>query len=475
MLVLVAGMGSFYYLHDVKGKPERDKAETEQRRFFPKVAKSDVTSVKLEKLSSPAYVREFALDNGVWVAKSNPPMVLRTSAVGSSIKNLVELERADNISEGEGQLNRADFGLDKPSFRITLADKKKQSHSLWLGGKTPDESGYYGSTQEKGDIWATNVTLSELLDASLDSLRETSPIAFEPSTANKLTVENGKGLIEVGLAEAREQEADSESDDGIEITDMSEKWKLLKPSPGEADATKVRDLINQWRNVKLGRFMQGNEKVDFSHPISKLTVFVDGQSKPFVLEIAGPVPGKANLYYAHRSPPDEYMVLEIPEKNLLETGVIAVQQRHIFNFEPEDAAHLKADLSGLTVEASKGKEGWKVSKPAVEESKRDAQGAAASDLVWELKNVEWIEQPAAPKEWKDRAWLELLDSKKKSIARLTLGPAQGEGCYVKDGSGKVYRLEKDPFKRWSDIKLRLEARAAATPTPKPAPLVIPGQ
>lgn len=479
-LLLVAGLGAFFYLHDIKGKKTEHDNEIKEKRYFPDLEKKDVTSLKIEKLGAPPFVHEMSKENGIWVLQGKEPVVLRTASTGQAVKALVELQKAEDA--GDASSKPEDFGLDKPSYKVTLKDRKGQEHSLLLGAKTPDDSGYYVTPGPGKPITSIATSLTELLDPATDNQRENSPLVFEPSTANKILIESASGPpIEVSLSKPREDTGtDDDSDDGMEIQDLSEEWKVLRPEAAPADGAKIRDLLFNWRSVKLGRFMKADEKAGFEPSTVKLTVYVDRQSKPFVLDVGQAVPGKPGLYYARRTPPNEQMVLEIKDFKLLEPKVAQVLQRHLYVFQPEEAARLEATVDKLKIEATKSEDSWSVSAPKVAKDKEDAQKTAASDLVWELKNLEWTSKPD-PKsvgEWKERASLEIWGEDKKSLGKVSLGQAgpNGQGAYVKDASGVIYMVEKDPYQRWVDIKVRLEGKGPEpTPTPKPEPFTLPGK
>jgi hypothetical protein len=479
-LLLVVGLGAFFYWHDVKGKPAEVEREKQEKRYFPDIEKKDVTSLKIEKLGAPPFVHEMSKENGVWVLQGKEPVVLRTASTGQAVKALVELQKAEDA--GDATSKPEDFGLDKPGYKLTLKDRKGQDHSILLGAKTPDDSGYYVTPGPGKPITSIATSLTELLEPSTDAQREMSPLVFEPSTANKIIIESAAGPpIEVALSKPREDSGtDDDSDDGMEIQDLSEEWKVVRPEAAPADGAKIRDLLFNWRGVKVGRFMKADEKAAFEPSTVKLTVYVDRQSKPFVIDVGQAVPGKPGLYYARRTPPDEKMVLEIKDYKLLEPKVVNVLQRHLYVFQPEEAVRLEATVDRVKVEANKSEDNWNVSAPKVAKDKEEAQKTAASDLVWELKNMEWISKPDAKSvgEWKERASLEIWGEDKKSLAKVSLGQAgpNGQGAYVKDGAGVVYLVEKDPYQRLVDIKVRLEGKGpAATPTPKPEPFVLPGK
>ncbi|MBN9415677.1 MAG: DUF4340 domain-containing protein [Candidatus Eremiobacteraeota bacterium] len=479
-LLLVVGLGAFFYLHDVKGKPIAAQQEKQQKRYFPDLAKKDIASLKIEKFGTPAFTHEMSKENGVWILQGAEPVVLRTSSTGQAVKALVELQKAEDA--GDVSSKPEDFGLDKPSYKITLKDRKGVDHALLLGAKTPDDSGYYVTPGPGKPITTIATSLTELLDPATDNQREMSPLTFEPSTANKILIESASGPpIELALTKPREDSGEEiENDEGMSIQDLSEEWKIVRPEAASADAAKVRDMLFNWRNVKVGRFMKASEKAGFEPSTVKLTVFVDRQSKPFVLDVGQAVPGKPGLYYARRTPPNEQMVLEVKDFKLLEPKVAGLLQRHLYVFQPEEADRLEATIDTFKTEAVKRDDLWNVSMPKVAKDKEDAQKTAVADLVWELKNLEWSSKPDAKAigAWKERASLEVWDSAKKSLAKISLGQPGpgGQGAYVKDGAGVVYLVEKDPYQRLMDIKLRLEGKGpAATPAPKQEPFVIPGK
>ena len=471
-LLLLVGLGAFFFLHDIH-KPPADQ----DKRIFPNLEKKNVASLKVEKYGAPAFTHEFAKQNGVWVLQGPEPMVMRTASFGQSVKGLVEVKRGEDVGD-----KAAEFGLDKPAYKLTLKNRSGGENTLFLGSKTPDDSTYYAQTDPGKPICTLATPPGDLLETAVDSVREQSPLVFEPSTANKIILEPANGpAIELALSKPREDVGpDDDSDDGMEISDLSEEWKITRPTALQADAAKVRDLLFNWRSIKLGRFMKFDEKAAFEPATLKMTVFVDRQSEPFVLQVGQMVPGKPQLYYARRMPPSEPMVLEIKSFAMLEPKASSLEQRHLYVFQPEDASRLEATVDGVKIEGTKGGESWSVSAPKVAKEKQEAQKTAASDLVWELKNLEWASKPD-PKsvgEWKERASLEAWDSDKKSLGKVSLGqPGPNKvGAYVRDAAGTIYLTEKDPYQRWVDIKVRLEGKGP-TPTPTPAaqPFVLPPQ
>lgn len=474
MLIVMVGLGCFYYLHDGGGGPQT--GPTPGKAFFPNLKMSDIVALKVERLKESAgvkpFVHEITLKNTIWTLQGAEPMALRTLTTAQGIKSLVELEKDEEIS-GEGiNPKPEEFGVDKPTFKLTLTDKNSKQHSFMLGDKTPDDQGYYAITGPGQPIYAIKSTLAELTESNPDAMRETSPITFESSLVNKIQVESQAGPpLEMVLSKPREDAGGEEMEPGMSIQDLNEEWKITKPEAVAADPDKVRGLVASWKAVKVGRFMKASEAMDLSKPTVKLTFWVDRASDPFTLTVGSAVPGKNNLYYAERSHPPEKMVLEINDYKLLEPKQRTVQQMHLYTFQPEDVKKLVATIEGTRIEATKSDSDWSVKEPKVPGVKAEDQGAALNDLVWEVKNMEWLDQPKnPPNAWKERASIELFGEKGKSLGKILLG----QGGYIRNDKNVDYRIEKDPMPRWKDIVLRLQGKGPKpTATPAANPIVLP--
>ena len=485
MLLLVLAGGAFW-LWDRRHMEETKKQETQAARFFPDLEKPQIAGLKIQKLTgtgtNATWTREFALDNGVWTLAGPHPQAMKNQAIGGAVKSLVELQHAEDLSTATPPLNAHEFGLDKPVFQLTLTDKAGKEQSLVLGAKTPDENGYYASKQANGSIYTINATLPELLELDPETQRETSPLVFEPSTINKLTLEPAAGPpVEVASAKPREKSKDDASDDGIEMTDLNEEWNVVKPQAGKADWEKIRTLMWAWRDTKLGRFMKPSEAADFSHPTVKLTATVDGQPKPFVIEVGRAVPGKSGLYYARRTPPTETMVLQFSDLKLLEPKLASVLDQHINKFEKDDADGVEATLNGVKVSSKRADDKWVVSEPKVTAAtpnpgQDDVSSLAIGDLVDQVSKAEWSAKEAPKGAWSERGSIEVRKGS-TALAKLVLGPPgpNGKGAYVRDAAGVTYLMENDPAAAWKDILARLQGTSTPTPTPAMPGFTMPGR
>ena len=480
LAVICASLAGFYYFHDVKGKPQRQEAETKAKRLFPNLKKDELTGLTIERLKEVGKDKPLkmlmAKQHGQWVLDGKEPHLLSTMLLGQTTKSLAELQNSDEMgSPTPTALKPEEFGLDKPTYKLEMKSKDGQAYVLTLGDKTPDGKGYYAQAGG-GPITSIDTTLPGVLETPEDKLRETSPVPFQPSKANKvqLTLKDGK-KVSVEVAKPREKPKE-ELDDNIEITDLNEEWKMTVPTAAGADATKVRDLLWNWKNVKHGRFLKPDEKIDFSKPELRVEAFIDGETEPYVFEVGPSVPAKPTMRYLRRLGPEEVMVFEINNPKLLDINEGTLEQKHLAVFEPDTIKKIDLKVKDISIVGSrtdKGERDWQLSQPSPGNPTAAQRNAAVGEILFELKGLEW-KSKSSETAFTESASFQLFDKEGKAILKATLGQESGKGRLAKvDGVKEVLLLEPDPLAKLESMARRVK-EAVPTPTPTPAASGMPG-
>ncbi len=481
MGVLVVGLGGFYYWHDVEGKPKREAAETKAKRLFPEMKREELSSVTVERLKATGadktFKRQIARKHGLWILESEPlPEVLNTLSMSNAMKSLIEIQRGDSLNETESpnaKLNPAEFGLDKPSYKIDMKTADGKAHTLLIGDKTPEGHGFYVQA-DGGSIESANTSMTELLETAPDKMRETSPVTYEPGRMNKVTVTLPDGKkIAAELAKPREKSKDDIDDPSIVITDLNEEWNLTSPKATKADAQKIRNFLNVWKGAKHGRFLGADEKVDFSKPYLKVEAFVDGEKDPYVFELGPNVPAKPTMRYLRRLNPEEVMVIEMDNPKLLEIAEDSFDQKHLAVFEPDDIKKVELQVKDQTVSGSRKDQTWTISKPAKPGGDEKAIESALGDLLFDLKSLEWKSKTSGS--LSQVAKLELMDKDGKKILSLLLGQESGKGRLAQvEDSKDLLLLEPDPLNKYEAILKRITSAATPSPSATPSGSPTPG-
>jgi hypothetical protein len=151
LAVVVVAAGAFYFIHDVKGKPQREEAQTQSKRVFPELKKDKLASFEVQQLKESGKAKPFhrliVKKHGLWIEEDpKPSHALNGVMLAGSLKSLVELQRSDDLGASATPapvLNSADYGLDKPTYTIKVKSSDGKEYAVNLGNRTPDKTGFY--------------------------------------------------------------------------------------------------------------------------------------------------------------------------------------------------------------------------------------------------------------------------------------------------------------------------------------------
>jgi len=473
MLLLVLGLGSFWYFHDVKGGQQREEAKTREERIFPDLEEGQLVWLRLTDLvdsgRSPLWLEK---TEGRWVVRGASPVLAAQDEVSSLAGQVATLRRESLIAEAPGTEALAQYGLDKPRYRLEVGTSKSQTPlALLLGHKTPDDTAYYARTGQAGPVLEVNAAFMETLEKPVSDLREKSPLAIDPASATRVVLKPASGP-EIVLV--KEPSARPESgEEAASALGQPERWRMESPVQAPADPRKVSEFLWAWKSLSAVRFMAGDEKVDFSKP--ELRIEVTGQAgvSPVVLQVGPRVAVKPGMAYLRRSSPEEGLVVDLGEQASGLVGRTAqdFEDRHLMLFAEDAVDRLELTLGNRKLQARRIRDGWEVSE--LQDLTRDSaqRDSAVSDLVFESRDLEWASRGGAGAPARidsPRASLKLMDKSGQTLGSLVVGGSTaGGGAWVAlESSDTVFSVTKDPSVRWQEILRRLQgAPPGASPSP----------
>ncbi|MEW6282356.1 MAG: DUF4340 domain-containing protein [Candidatus Eremiobacterota bacterium] len=474
MLVLVLGLGSFYYFHDIRGAKLREEAEKQEKRLFPTLKKDDLVGMEIthQDTAKPALVLEKR--DGRWIRKGPPDEMVSVSEVGSVANSLVEVQRTEVVQESPAPKQLGPFGLEKPVHQIVLK-AGAQNHTLQVGSKTHDSASYYVRVAPDGPVVTIPATISAVLERSPTELREKGILPVEPGKATRVQLTRAGQTLEMALEldpDAKKEEEEEEEDPMFRMeTSLEGTWKILKPFAAGADSARVSSYLWEWKGLTAGRFLQPDEKPDFSKPELRLEVWVEGRKTPQILEVGGPVAVQPTMRYVRRLDPEEVMVADFTKGEILTRDAEFFRDRHLLVFQVDEVEKVEGTLGTTELAAKRSGGDWKIEKPAQAVDDKAVRTSAVSNLLWEMVEDQWkSEAPADAKTGVDkpRAKVTLCKAKGEKIGTLLVGvpTPDGKGCYVQvEGSKTVFVTEGDLYKRWEDA-IRPMLAPPATPAPK---------
>ena len=138
----------------------------------------DISSVKVENSIG---VTEFYsetessedTETTLWKIKGLDGEVTSSSNISTVVGYVGEITAKRTVTQKTAE----ECGLNDPDIRVEVYPKKKESYTLILGGKSPDNMGYYLKIEGKDDIYLVNDELYESLNFQLLDFANTDTIS----------------------------------------------------------------------------------------------------------------------------------------------------------------------------------------------------------------------------------------------------------------------------------------------------------
>lgn len=230
LAVLLAAVGVFYYVYDVRMAPDREKAETRKGRVFT-AETAEVTQLVLKR---PAESVDLKREGDTWQMAAPVRARADRGPVEEVITNALTAKIDREIAAAPPSLT--DFGLDKPAAELTMTLKDGKQLALLLGGKSPTGVWVYAKERDKPNVFV--IGDSVLRDA-------TRPVAdFRDKTILAFDRQQVTGLEVVG----REETLALEPADGS-------RWKVTRPVALAADAETVGTFLEKLGAAKVKEFV----------------------------------------------------------------------------------------------------------------------------------------------------------------------------------------------------------------------------
>ena len=229
LALLVAALGAFVYLYEIRGAEERAEAEAAEKRLFPGVEASEVTAVAMQTSDDRAARLERS-DEGWRLVEplEFPADALAADGLASA---LAELASEAVFEEPEPLAN---YGLDgEPALRFT-ADGAE--HALRIGDKTPVGGNTYAAPDEGERVFAVPTWRITPLRKSLAELREARVARFERDAVRRVRLRWPGSELALARAE-----------DGS--------WRLSEPLDAPADDATVDALLGTLEFMRADGFV----------------------------------------------------------------------------------------------------------------------------------------------------------------------------------------------------------------------------
>jgi hypothetical protein len=358
LALLLAVLGGFYYLYEVRWGPAREEAAARKGRVFGADTK-DVTAVQLKRGDETLRLQR---DGENW--QMVEPVKARGSrpAVDELLANVLTAKIDREIDPNPKSL--ADFGLEKPAADITLTLKDGKALGLQLGAKNPTGVWVYGRERDKPAVFVIGESVLRDATKPVADFRDRTILAFDSKDVSG---------FEVVLP-----------DQTLAVEGEPRSWRITRPVALRADHDTVTEFLDRLTGQKVKEFVtdgsSARDPYGLEHP-ARITVYT-GRDKDRVSRtlLLGKVDPAKKAVYATR--PGESGVLLLPEEvwNHVPKNVGVLRNKSVVEVDRDKVAKLEIESPKGSVTLSRDNDQWKIVAPQALAADQVEVGAVLTKL-----------------------------------------------------------------------------------------------
>jgi hypothetical protein len=337
--VIFLGLLAFVYFHEIRGKGEADKQQSEAK----KVVQFNADKVRKIALSRRNESPTVAVKEGAkWRIIEPVQAVADSTAVDALLQSLADMS-SDRTLE---KVDLGKYGLKSPSVTVTLEEPGKKL-VLYFGDKDFSGSNVYLTLDNAKVEIVPDAAYTKAM-APVSELRDKTILDFNADAIDRIEIHR--------------------QGDVVELKKQKDGWRLARPVPDQADDATVDSLVNSIRYGRIQDFAADSldqlKKYGLQPPALQIVVFAG--EKRSELNVGGKSGDNNYAYAAGRT-----VVFTVP-KDVLEKATQPAEKllsREVLKFERDKVNKIEATTEkGKWSVARKGNR-WSVTEPAGNEKK----------------------------------------------------------------------------------------------------------
>lgn len=231
LAVILAILGAFFYVYEVRLAPDREKAESGKGRVFTTEAK-DVTELVVERPDGKIHVKR-AGDG--WDMLEPVKARADRATIEDVLTNLLTMKSDREIEASPAPSALADFGLDKPAARITMTRTDGKAAGLVLGGKNPTGAWVYARNADRPAVLAVGESVLRDATRPVIDFRDKTVLTFDRGAVTALEI--------------------ATRDETLAFAAADNKWTITKPRTLPAEPDVVREFLDKLSGAKAKEFV----------------------------------------------------------------------------------------------------------------------------------------------------------------------------------------------------------------------------
>ena len=183
LLLVFAGLIVLYTGVNLYQKQQSSKEDSDQTMI------SDLKSLTSISYNNNGTTLSFIKQNGKWYYTKNKKYPITQSSLESLASTFQKVEAVRELKNADAL---SDYGLDKPTYTVSVKDKTGKSMTYYIGNATGEN--YYVTYGDKSKIYTVSSDITSSLSYSLDNLIETDtfPTLSTGNLKKVLVTQSGK-------------------------------------------------------------------------------------------------------------------------------------------------------------------------------------------------------------------------------------------------------------------------------------------
>ena len=365
LAVLLVGLGTFYYVYEIREAPEREKVAAVKDRLWKDLEGKDVEEIVVKKGGAEALRLKRSGDTWSLVA---PVAASADKRAADDLAMSLATLRVEREIEANPQ-KPADFGLAPPAAEVTFK-AKAQDRTVKLGAKSP--SGVWAYAQEGAKPAVILVPEGILTDTlkSPNEYRDKTLLAFDRKDVKTVEVRGPAGQVVASVA-----------------VKGPDQWQLTAPLTAPADREAISGLLEKLRSAKIKEFVADAPKNLAEYGLDRPTrvslgVGEEASRTTRTLRFGKAVPGKKGVY-AQREGDSTVLLVDEDLGRSVPTSATAFRDKTVFAYDRSKLERVELDSPKGKVALALQDGKWRITAPVALRADESAMSQVlfkASDL-----------------------------------------------------------------------------------------------
>lgn len=324
-IILLAILGGYLYLYEIRGGEEREQAAEEARRLFH-FTPDDVVELELKKAGSHI---QLIMTGDSWMMEKPVRAKADTESIRKVLQYITETKNDAKyvMAENPSPERLIEFGLANPYLEVNISIKGDPSpKTIYFGDRGPTQNIAYARV--KGDPRVYRVVADARAEADRDEyyFREKKIVYFKPFEVDKIEVAvNGQAMR-------------------AELP-MQGRWEITKPIKTRADVVKIMELLSNLSDGEVKAFIDEEPKdlslYGLNPPKAELSIWESGDKDNATTLLFGDKDiKKRGVYAKHRDAPNVFL-LEEDLWDIVPRDVSHFRDHMAFFFEEENVERIQ--------------------------------------------------------------------------------------------------------------------------------------